>query len=127
MISIPIIVGLIAVGVALLERGYKRYLEEKKIQEAEGKTISFDLAYMVNMLVTAGGSAAIVAVIPVVIEEIGAPTQITMVSLILNAILGYTTAYRILDGMNNSTDIKRETATEIRKNTSSSSSSSTNK
>lgn len=114
VIAIPILVGLAAVGLAMLERGYKRYLEEKKIAEAEGKTLTFDMAYIVNMVVSTGVSSAIISVIPVLVEQIGKPTEITFVSLLLNAILGYTTAYTVLDKMNQKTDSKIETAKAIK-------------
>ena len=115
IVGIPIAVGLIFVAFAVLERGYKRFLVEKKIVEAEGKTIEFDLAYIVNMIVSSGISISIISVLPTLLDQIGTPTEITVGSLILNAILGYTTAYTVLDKMNQKTDSKNETVAEIKK------------
>ena len=103
--SIPLIVGLIGVLVAVLERGYKRYLEEKKLNPE----LKFDGAYMLNLLVSAGiGTALVATVIPALITAVQGqvPTEVTVASLFLNFILGYTTTYRILDAMNTSTDNK---------------------
>jgi cystathionine beta-lyase/cystathionine gamma-synthase len=115
-IIIPILVGLGAVAFAILERGYKRFLDEKKIAEAEGRTLKFDLAYLINMIVTAGVTSGFVAIIPVLVETVGQPNEVTFVSLLLTAATGYTTAYTILDKMNTKTDVKIEVAKMITDN-----------
>ena len=115
-VIIPILVGLGAVAFAILERGYKRFLDEKKIAEAEGRTLKFDAAYMINMVVTAGVTSGFVAIIPILVESVGTPAQITFVSLLLTAATGYTTAYTILDKMNTKTDTKIEVAKMISDN-----------
>ena len=110
--SLPIIVGLIFVAIAVLERGYKTFLDAKKVDP----TIKFGSAYLLNLLVTTGASSAIViAVIPALLTGLGTvPAEITLSAIILQAILGYETAYRILDGLNTSTE-KKETIAELTK------------
>ena len=112
--SLPIIVGLIFVAIAVLERGYKTFLDAKKVDP----TIKFGGAYLLNLLVTTGASSAIViAVIPALLTGLGTvPAEITLSAIILQAILGYETAYRILDGLNTSTE-KKETIAELTKAT----------
>jgi hypothetical protein len=109
-IEIPLVVGLIGVAFAVLERGYKTYLEAKK----SNPTLKFDAAYMLNLLISTGvGTALVATVIPTLITELTGQTTalpITIGGLILNFILGYTVTYRILDALNNSTDKKMEIA-----------------
>jgi hypothetical protein len=113
--EIPLIVGLLGVAVAVLERGYKRFLEEKKLDP----TIKFGGTYMLNLLVSTGvGTALVVAVIPALITSLqtgqevseGVVVVVGFASVILNFILGYTTTYRILDALNTSTERKLELA-----------------
>lgn len=104
-ISIAIIVGIISVLVAIFERGYKRYLEEKKTDP----TIKFDGLYMINMAVTTGVTSAFVALLPTLIQSVSETAELTLASILINAALGYTLAYRILDGLNSSTENKIET------------------
>lgn len=106
--SIPIIVGLVGVGIAVFERGYKRYLDARK----EDPSLKFDSSYIVNILISSGGMAAIIGgVIPALTEQLGEPsTAITFISIIGNFALGYLATYRILDGLNNATEQKTQMA-----------------
>jgi len=106
-IEIPIIIGLVAVGVALLERGYKSFLEKKAVDPK----IQFNAAYLLNLLITGGAMIAIVTVvIPAVIQQISADPNVplTLGSAIVNFVLGYGLTYRILDGLNDSTKTRIE-------------------
>lgn len=104
IIAIPLIVGLIGVSLAVFERGYKRFLDAKK----EDPSLVWDNSYLVNILISAGGMAAIIAgVIPALVEMVPDPTTpLTLVSLIGNFLGGYLGTYRILDGLNNTTEQK---------------------
>ena len=108
--EIPLIVGLVGVGVAILERGYKRYLEEKKLNP----DLKFDSTYMLNLLVSTGiGTVIVTTIVPALIAALSkTPVDETIVqfaglsAIILNFILGYTLTYRILDALNTSTEKK---------------------
>lgn len=106
--SVPIIVGLVGVGIAVFERGYKRFLDARK----EDPSLKFDSSYIVNILISSGGMAAIIGgVIPALTEQLGEPsTTITLISIIGNFALGYLATYRILDGLNNATEQKTQLA-----------------
>jgi hypothetical protein len=101
---IPIVVGLVFVAIAVLQRGYKTYLTEKKTNPS----ITFDAAYMLNFWVATSASTAIVGIVPTLLTTLLGDTSaaITFYSIILNAILGYTTAWTALDQMNTSTENK---------------------
>ena len=111
--AIPLIVGLVGVGVAILERGYKRYLEEKKLNP----NIKFDGTYMLNLLVSTGiGTVIVTTIVPALIAALSkTPVDETIVqfaglsAIILNFVLGYTLTYRILDALNTSTEKKLAT------------------
>lgn len=113
--TIPIIVGLVFVGLAVLQRGYKTFLQEKKTNP----DIKFDGTYMLNFWVSTGIAGAIVTIIPPLLTTL-LPSNagpITLYSIIVNAVLGYTTAWTALDQMNTSTENKliankSETATK---------------
>jgi hypothetical protein len=100
--AIPILVGLIFVGWAVLERGYKTFLEARKVDP----TIKFSGAYMLNLLISTGvSSVVIITIIPTLLNGLNSiPVGITVSTLILQAILGYETAYTILDKLNKSTE-----------------------
>ena len=107
--EIPLIVGLVGVAAAVLERGYKRYLEEKKLDPS----IKFNGTYMLNLLISTGvGTIIVTAILPALISALQGNTgepQIQVISLaaiIVNFILGYATTYRILDALNTSTEKK---------------------
>lgn len=106
--SIPIIVGLVGTGIAIFERGYKRFLDARK----EDPSLVFDHSYLINILISSGGMAAIIGgVIPALTEQLGEPSStITMISIIGNFSLGYLLTYRILDGLNNATEQKTQLA-----------------
>jgi len=106
-IEIPILIGLSAIVVAVLERGYKTYLEAK----AADPKLQFNGAYLLNILITGGAMVVIVTVVvPAVLTEISAnpDTGLTLGSALLNFILGYAATYRILDGLNDSTKTRIE-------------------
>ena len=105
----PFIVSMIGVGIAIVERGYKRFQDEK----ATNPDVKFGVAYIMNMLLTAGGVAAILAIITAVIAMLkGGETSVTLdlFSMIAQLGAGYFIAYRILDGLNNRTEKKIEAA-----------------
>jgi hypothetical protein len=111
--EIPLIVGLAGVAFAVLERGYKTYLEQKKLDPS----IRFSPTYMLNLLISTGAGTVIVSVIvPALMSAISASVSepITIYTgigaIIVNFGLGYGLTYRILDGLNTSTDRKMEQA-----------------
>lgn len=108
--EIPLIIGLVGVAFAVLERGYKRFLEQKKLEP----DLQFGGTYMLNLLISTGiGTALVAGVIPTLITEMGTVDEVaelTLASIFLNFILGYTVTYRILDALNTSTDRKIELA-----------------
>ncbi len=100
--SIPIIVGLVAVVAAVLERAYKTFLEKR----VEDPKLQFSPAYLLNALISSGvGVAIVTAVIPTLITELTGSESlpITLASIVINFSLGYAITYRFLDGLNNST------------------------
>lgn len=113
MVAVPLVVGLIGVGLAVFERGYKRFLDAKK----EDPSLTWDNSYLINILISAGGMAAIIAgVIPALVEMVPeTSTPLTLVSLIGNFLGGYLGTYRILDGLNNTTEQKVKLAAAARK------------
>ena len=107
LLSATVIIGLVAIAVAVLERGYKTFLEKKVIDPK----LQFNSAYLINILITSGTMVAIVTgVLPLVLNEISAQPNIplTLGSAALIFVLGYSTTYRFLDGLNNSTEKKLE-------------------
>lgn len=104
ILAVPIVLGLVGVGLAVAERGYKRYLDAKR----ENPALTFDSSYLINILISSGGMSAIIAgVIPTLTEQLGeVTTPITVISVIGNFALGYLATYRILDGLNNVTEQK---------------------
>jgi len=109
-LEVPVIAGLMGLSLALLERGYKRFLDEK----AERPDLKFGLSYLINMLVAGGGSAVLVGVLPALLTQLGdMPTEFSIVILGQQFLLGYLTAYRALDGLNNRTDDKIELARKL--------------
>lgn len=111
--GVPLLVGLIFVAWAVLERGYKRYLEEK----ANQPDLKFGGAYLLNFVITTGVSAVVITtIIPGLIAGLSdVPAEITVTAIILQAILGYTTAYTILSKMNTGTEKKLEIAAAKKK------------
>ena len=106
--EIPLIIGLVGVAIAVLERSYKSYLEAKKIDPS----ITFGAPYLINLLISTGVGTALATIIPTLVTQITEQTDlpITVGGMLLNLILGYTVTYRILDGLNTSTDRKLEIA-----------------
>lgn len=102
IIQIPIIIGLVGVGIAILQRAYKSFLDKKAVEP----NLKFDGAYMLNALISTGAGVSIVtAVIPSVINELTGSESIpiTLGSIFLNFVSGYALTYTILDTLNNST------------------------
>jgi hypothetical protein len=102
--AVPLIVGLFFVGVAIFQRAVKTYFEKKKVDT----TLKFDHTYLLNLWVSTGASTAIISIVTAIMTLI--PEQnvitITLYGIISNALLGYTTAYTILDQLNTGTEIK---------------------
>ena len=109
--AIPIIVGLIFVALAVLERGYKQFLEARKADS----TLKFSGAYLLNLLVSGGvTSVIIITIIPALLSGT-TQTELTLSAIILQAVLGYTIAWTTLDKLNSGTEKKAEIA-ELKKN-----------
>ena len=103
-LTLGIVIGLVAMFVALFERGYKRYLEEKKVDPE----LKFSAEYFLNMLLSAGGIGIIITlIIPAIITAMTQAVEnnpnITLATVLLEAAIGYLATYRVLDGLNNST------------------------
>lgn len=106
-VTIPLIIALVGIGFAIVERGYKSFLEKKEIDPK----LQFNPAYLLNIIITTGAMVAIVTgVLPAIISEISSEpnTVLTLGSVILNFVLGYSLTYRILDALNNSTEKRLE-------------------
>jgi hypothetical protein len=96
-----IAVGLVFLAIAILERGYRTFLEERKIDP----TIKFSGAYFLNIVITAGSGSGIMMILSILPSLITQLTEadsvvITLFSLTSQAILGYTAGYTILDKLN---------------------------
>ena len=107
LVSIPIIIGLLGVVIAILERGYKTFLEKR----ATEPNLKFNSAYLLNILISGGSMVVIItAVLPAVLSEIAAAPAgpLTLGAAVLVFIVGYGATYRILDGLNNRTELKLE-------------------
>ena len=101
ILAIPLLVGLVAIGLAIYERAFKTYLEKKAVDPE----LKFNTSYLLNMLVTTGTSIAIITgIIPALIAELDPSQPVTIASIILNFVLGYTITYRTLDALNKSTE-----------------------
>jgi hypothetical protein len=106
-VTIPLIIAFVGIGFAIVERGYKSFLEKKEIDPK----LQFNPAYLLNIIITTGAMVAIVTgVLPAVISEISASPDIplTLGAVVLNFVLGYSLTYRILDALNNSTEKRLE-------------------
>lgn len=93
--------GLVFLAVAILERGYRTFLEERKVDPK----LKFDGAYFLNIIITAGSGSGIMMILSILPSLITQLTQadsvvITLFSLTSQAILGYTAGYTILDKLN---------------------------
>ena len=107
--NVALIVGLIGVGVAILERGYKKYLEAHAIDP----TIKFNGTYQLNLFVSTGiGTTLVSVIVPALITALGQQSNpyTGIGGAVINFFLGYGITYRILDGLNTSTDKKMELA-----------------
>jgi hypothetical protein len=100
--TVAIAVGIGAMVIALFERGYRTYLEEKKANP----DLEFSMVYLLNILMSAGGiGTIIVAVIPAILSQLGNTNTatVTLASVLIQATIGYLATYRVLDGLNNGT------------------------
>lgn len=102
--SIPLIVGLVGVVLALLDRGYGRFLEEQKLDP----TIKFGGVYLLNFFVSGGiGAVLVTAIIPGLVSGLATITIETIVTAaVLQIALGYSLTYTALSKMNTSTERK---------------------
>lgn len=100
--AVPLIIGLFFVGIAIFQRAVKTFLEKKK----EDPHLKFDTTYLLNLWVSTGVSTAIISIITALLTLIPERqvTELTFYGIISNAILGYTTAYTILDQLNTGTE-----------------------
>lgn len=107
--TLPIIIGLVGIGIAVAHRTYKSFLDKQK----EDPSIKFDVAYLVNAFIASGTFITIITgVIPVVVGEV-VPFEngiVTIALVIANFSIGYFGTYRVLDGLNNTTSTKIEIA-----------------
>lgn len=107
--TLPIIIGLVGIGIAVAHRTYKSFLDAQR----ENPDIKFDMAYLVNAFIGSGVFITIITgVIPVVVDEVVPfPNGIVTIALVIaNFSIGYFGTYRVLDGLNKTTDTKIELA-----------------
>src|ERR1051325_11323630 len=89
-------VSIAGMVVALVEPGWKRFQDEK----ASNPQLKFNAAYIVNMILTAGGVGTLLAIIAAIIVALkGGETSIEVdfFAIIGQFGLGYLISYRILD------------------------------
>lgn len=98
----PYIIGLFVVAIAVLERGYKTFLEKKE-QEPE---LKFSASYLLNFWVSAGIGTIVATLVPTLIASIAntANEGITLASVAITAALSYLSAYTALDKLNTGTE-----------------------
>ena len=98
----PYIVGLFVVAVAVLERGYKTFLE-KKAQEPE---LEFNSTYLLNFWVSASVGVVVATLVPTLIGTIAntVDTGVTLASIVITAAISYLAAYTALDKLNTGTE-----------------------
>lgn len=104
----PIVAGIIGILLAVLQRGYIRFTEEKK----EHPEIKFGGIYLLNMVMSAGGIGLfITGIVPalfaglIAIPDVDA-TALTAYGIITNAGMGYGLTYAALSLANTSTERK---------------------
>lgn len=112
-IVIPMIVGLAAVGLALLDRGYLSYRNAKKADP----TIHFSAEYIVTIIIAAGGAGGFFGLIlPVIQATITAPIQgYFLMWTMVQFVTAYFATVGILDKLNQPLEAKTELAT-LRRN-----------
>lgn len=109
IVQLPIIIGLVGVGIALANRAWKTFLEKQK----EDPKLKFDAVYLTNALIASGTIITVVTgVIPVIVEQVVQfPNGIVTIALVIaNFAIGYFGTYNILDGLNKGTAQKIEIA-----------------
>ena len=107
LLSATVIIGLIGVAIAILERGYKTYLEKKAIEP----NLKFNSAYLLNILISGGTMVGLITVVlPIVLSDISNTPNVplTLGAAATVFIIGYGSTYRFLDGLNNSTEKRLE-------------------
>lgn len=98
-------IGLVCVALAVVERGYKRFQDEKQ----ERPDLKFNGAYLLNMIISGGVFGIILGALPMIISQITEIGPVITIGSVINAVaLGYFGTYRVLDGLNRSTDSKLE-------------------
>ncbi len=108
----PIIAGIIGIALAVLQRGYIRYREEKK----EFPEIQFGGTYLLNMILAAGGVGLILTVIlPSLFTGLAELPDteaglVTAYGIVTQAGMGYGLTYAALSGANTSTERKMSLA-----------------
>ena len=107
---VPFIVSVVGMVIAIVERGWKRFQDEKAVNP----DVKFGAAYIMNMLLTAGGVGTLLAILTAIIAMLTAgetSAEVNLFAMIAQFGAGYLVAYRILDGLNNRTEKKIEVAT----------------
>ncbi len=100
------VICIVGVAFAIIQRSIKPYLEERAIAEQAGKTLPFSGAYVTNALLSVLGSVTLVlGAIDQLVSRIGANT-----SAIVILGIGYTFAYTMIDQLNKRTEKKEEIA-----------------
>ena len=108
-IIIPMIVGLAAVGLALLDRGYLSYRNAKKADP----TLQFSGEYVVTIIIAAGGAGGFFGLIlPVITATITAPIEgYFLMWVMIQFVTAYFATVGILDKLNQPIEAKTELAT----------------
>jgi hypothetical protein len=108
----PIVAGIVGIILAVLQRGYIRYREEKN----EHPEITFGGTYLLNMILAAGGVGLILTtILPALFTGLVAlpgidATAATAYGVVTQAGLGYGLTYAALSGANTATERKMQLA-----------------
>jgi hypothetical protein len=99
-------VGLFAVGIALLDRGYGAYRTAKK----GNPDLKFSADYIINIIVAAGGMGGFFGVVfPVVLTSISTPKEgMDIIWIALQFVSAYFSTIGVLDKLNRATEGKTE-------------------
>lgn len=103
-----VLVGMAAVAVAILDRGYGAYRTAKK----DNPDLKFSADYLINIVVSAGGMGGLFAgLFPVIVSAIAEPKAGTDVIWFgLQFVTGYLSTLGFLDKLNRVTEAKTEAA-----------------
>jgi hypothetical protein len=107
-IAIPIAVGLAAVGLALLDRGYLSYRNAKK----SDPSLKFSFEYIVTIIIAAGGAGGFFGLIlPIIQATITAPIEgYFTIWAMVQFVTAYFSTVGLLDKLNQTLEAKNETA-----------------